>query len=50
MIKYNNEILRNDITILNLSDKLVTLLKERQINTIGNLCDNTKTDLKNNKY
>lgn len=43
----NNTILDENINILNLSNNIYNILEIHNINTINQLCNKTKTDLKN---
>ena len=43
----NNTILDENINILNLSNNIYYILEIHNINTINQLCNKTKTDLKN---
>lgn len=43
----DEEIMRQNINILNISSNIIHVLNIKNIKTIGQLCKKTKTDLKN---
>lgn len=48
MIKnINKELLKNDIKTLELNSKICTQLRTNEIETVGQLCNNTRKELRN---
>lgn len=46
MIRLDEKLLKQSINRICISDNPTIILNDNQINTLGDLCDRTKTDLK----